>query len=170
MSTYLNQAGAADYQIPSLIGEKNPLSHQKTMPNWSFKKRTKLPWYPGRDVDFQGSSSPPATSYKPKSDNQTFINQKFSVGKEGRFQLPLSITTIQKQVPVQYLSKEPNHDYKINKVGIGYGEKSDFMGLKPKLALPAPNQYDSHIKSSLSYLSQKKNPTSANGFYNKYDK
>jgi hypothetical protein len=36
MSTYLNQTGAGDYNMPNLIGEKINISGKKTNPNWSF--------------------------------------------------------------------------------------------------------------------------------------
>lgn len=52
MSTYLNQTGAGDYNLPNLIGDKIPISGKKTNPNWSFQSRTKLAWFPERHVDF----------------------------------------------------------------------------------------------------------------------
>lgn len=36
MSTYLNQTGAGDYNLPNLIGDKIVMSNKKTNPNWSF--------------------------------------------------------------------------------------------------------------------------------------
>lgn len=87
-----------------------------------------------------------------------------------RFHLPTSVTKIQKQVPVQYLEKEPNHQYKYNQNGIGFGKKSDFMEVRKEQVTPAPNRYDAFVKNSLSYRSKMSNPASNNGFYNKYDK
>lgn len=46
---------------------------------------------------------------------------------------------------------EPGKDYKFNKVSIGYGKKSDFLGLKNSNKVPAPNNYDNHVKDSISY-------------------
>ena len=36
MSTYLNQTGAGDYNLPGLIGGKVSQSTKRTNPNWSF--------------------------------------------------------------------------------------------------------------------------------------
>lgn len=52
MSTYLNQTGAGDYNLPTLIGDKIAVSTKKTNPNWSFQSRTALAWFPQRTVDF----------------------------------------------------------------------------------------------------------------------
>jgi len=68
MSTFLNTTGAGDYELPKLTGAKIVEAGRKNQPNWSFKSRTKLSWFPGRDVDFKASASPPATKYSPKSD------------------------------------------------------------------------------------------------------
>ena len=68
MSTYLNKTGAGDYDLPKLTGDKIIESNRKNQPSWGLKERTKLSWFPGRDVDFAATSSPPATKYSPKSD------------------------------------------------------------------------------------------------------
>lgn len=52
LSTYLNRTGAGDYNMPKLIGEKVYASNTRNQPNWSFQSRTKLSWFPGRNVDF----------------------------------------------------------------------------------------------------------------------
>lgn len=52
MSTFLNQTGAGDYNMPKLTGEKLIQSGKVNVPNWSLKDRTKLSWFPGRNVDF----------------------------------------------------------------------------------------------------------------------
>ena len=36
MSTYLNQTGAGDYNLPNLIGDKIHIAGKVTNPNWSF--------------------------------------------------------------------------------------------------------------------------------------
>ena len=36
MSTYLNQTGAGDYNLPGLMGGKVSVSTKRTNPNWSF--------------------------------------------------------------------------------------------------------------------------------------
>jgi len=64
--------------------------------------------------------------------------------------------------------KEPHSNYQFNKVGIGFGSKSDFMSVKNET--PGPSHYDMHIKQSLSYKSMKNNPKTPHGFFNKYDK
>ena len=68
MATYLNKTGAGDYNLPKLTGEKIIEANRRNQPNWSFKERTKLSWFPGRNVDFQASSSPPATKYSHQLD------------------------------------------------------------------------------------------------------
>jgi len=65
MTTYLNKTGAADYNLPKMTGERIMDSNKINGPNWGLHDKTKLSWFPGRDVDFKGSSSPPATSYSP---------------------------------------------------------------------------------------------------------
>ena len=52
MATYLNRTGAGDYNLPKLTGEKIVESNRKNSPGWSFKEKTKLSWFPGRNVDF----------------------------------------------------------------------------------------------------------------------
>ena len=79
--------GAGDYELPKLTGANIMEAGRKNQPNWSFKSRTKLSWFPGRDVDFKASASPPSTKYSPKSDRD-FKNTKFSVAKDSRFYLP----------------------------------------------------------------------------------
>ena len=63
MSTYLNTTGAADYNLPVMTGAKVSVSGKKNLPSWGMQSRTKLSWFPGRNVDFAGSASPPATLY-----------------------------------------------------------------------------------------------------------
>lgn len=41
--------------------------------------------------------------------------------------MPTHKSKIQKNLPVQYVINEPGQDYTINKPGIGFGVKSDFM-------------------------------------------
>ena len=93
LSTYLNRTGAGDYNLPKLTGEKIIESNRKNLPSWSFKEKTKLSWFPGRNVDFQASSSPPPNIYSPSSDRD-FKNTKFSVGKGSRFYSPSSVRTM----------------------------------------------------------------------------
>jgi hypothetical protein len=42
--------------------------------------KTKISWFPGRDIEFKGKNSPPPTNYSPKEDKD-FPNLHFSVGK-----------------------------------------------------------------------------------------
>jgi hypothetical protein len=95
MATYLNRTGAGDYNLPKLTGEKIVESNRKNLPSYSFKEKTKLSWFPGRNVDFQASSSPPPNIYSPKQDKD-FKNIKFSVGKGSRFYTPSSVKTLYK--------------------------------------------------------------------------
>jgi hypothetical protein len=46
----------------------------------------------------------------------------------------------------------------INKVSFGFGKKSDFLQTKFSAFNPAPNQYNSHIKNSISYISSSRIP------------
>ena len=52
---------------------------------------------------------------------------------------------------------------------MGYGTKSDFTNQREMSQIPGA-KYNSHEINSLSYQSKKQNPSSATGFYNKYDK
>jgi len=79
MSTYLNRTGAADYNLPKMTGEKIMVSNKRNGQTWNFHDRTKLAWFPGRDVDFKGGSSPGATKYSPETD-RPYPNLKHSVG------------------------------------------------------------------------------------------
>ena len=82
--------------------------------------------------------------------------------------MPSSVTKLQKQVPIQYQKKEQGSNYHLNKVAFGFGEKSDFMGVKRGGLTPGPDRYDT--KNSISNNSMLKNPSSKNGFYNTHDK
>jgi hypothetical protein len=42
--------------------------------------KTKISWFPGRDIEFKGKNSPPPTNYSPKEDKD-FPNLHFSVGR-----------------------------------------------------------------------------------------
>ena len=68
MSTYLSKPGAADYNLPKMTGEKIMLSNKRNMPTWNLHSKTKLTWFPGRDVEFAGSASPAANKYSPSAD------------------------------------------------------------------------------------------------------
>lgn len=95
MSTYLNKTGAADYNLPKMTGEKIMVSNKRSGQTWNFHDRTKLAWFPGRDVDFKGGSSPPATKYSPETD-RPYPNLKHSVGHFKRFHLPSSVEKLHK--------------------------------------------------------------------------
>ena len=101
MGTYLNRTGAADYTLPKLIGEKIVDSNKTNVPNWGMRQKTKLSWFPGRDVDFKGAASPAATIYSP-SEDRPFPKIKFSVGRQTRFNIPSSVKKLHTQVPHQY--------------------------------------------------------------------
>ena len=55
MSTYLNKAGAGDYNLPQMIGKKVMESGKKTEPSWTLSAKTKLSWCPERKTEFIGS-------------------------------------------------------------------------------------------------------------------
>jgi len=93
MSTYLNKAGAADYNLPRMTGENIMVSKNRSNPKWNLHDRTKMAWFPGRDVDFAGTTSPGCTTYSPHQD-RPFRNQKYSVGNENRFSKPAHISQI----------------------------------------------------------------------------
>lgn len=94
-STYLNKAGAADYNLPKMTGERIMVSNKKNQPTWNMHARTKQTWFPGRDVDFKGGSSPQATRYSPSTD-RPFPNMKFSVPNNRRFVIPSSVEKLHK--------------------------------------------------------------------------
>ena len=93
MSTYLNTTGAADYNLPAMTGAKVSVSGKKNLPSWGMQSRTKLSWFPGRNVDFAGSASPPATLYAKQRD-AAFPQQKYSIQKQKRFYQPSSVTKL----------------------------------------------------------------------------
>ena len=66
-----------------MTGAKLKLSDKKNDPSWGFHDRVKLAWFKGRDVEFRGSSSPPATRYSPKAD-KSYPKLKYSFPKDKR--------------------------------------------------------------------------------------
>ena len=79
------------------------------------------------------------------------------------------------QVPHQYTTIQPGLEtgnqksYDFNRIGLGYGERSDFTNSKMGKSVPGA-KYNYHESNSISALSKKNNPKTMNGFYNKYDK
>lgn len=65
ISTYLNQTGPGDYNLPRMFGEPSIETQKRTNPAFSIRSRVRLPWSPEHKVDFLGSSSPAATKYSP---------------------------------------------------------------------------------------------------------
>lgn len=69
MKTYLNQTGAADYNLPLLTGvPQSVISKNINSPSFSVKGKHKLAWFPHHEVDFIGSASPAVTTYSPRTD------------------------------------------------------------------------------------------------------
>jgi hypothetical protein len=88
-------------------------------------------------------------------DSPVFKNLKYSVGTKKRFQIPNSTKVLAEQVPVQYQAQTPENRYRINKVAIGYGERSDFTGLEKKRVAFSPGPiYNHHLRNSISYKSE----------------
>ena len=102
MSTYMNQAGAGDYDLPNLTGNEIFHSMRRNCPTYSFQSRTRLSWFPQHKVEFLGRSSPPVTKYRPTNDNNRFKNLKYSVGKKERFSIPTSINLLNEKIPHYY--------------------------------------------------------------------
>ena len=78
------------------------------------------------------------------------------------------------QLPVQYLVKEPGHNYSVNKKSMGFGKKSDFTKVRPEQVTPGP-KYNDFIKQSISYKSQMQSSQMSqakgtNTFFNGFDK
>ena len=42
------------------------LSSVKNQPSWLIHSKTKLTWFPGRDIEFKGKGSPSSSNYSPK--------------------------------------------------------------------------------------------------------
>ena len=80
LKTYLNGTGVGDYELAKSLGDKMVESSKVNLPNWSLKGRVKMGWFPQRNTDFMGQSSPPPTKYQPPTD-RPFKNSEFSVGK-----------------------------------------------------------------------------------------
>ena len=73
-------------------------------------------------------------------------------------------------MPVQYAAQSPENRYKVNKVAIGYGKRSDFTELEKKREIVSPGPiYNQHLRNSISYKSEHLRK-SYNAFFNKYDK
>ena len=87
MSTFLNLTGAGDYNLPALTGKRQFQSNKKSFPSYTLKDKTKLAWFPERYVNFVGQSSPPSTTYSPKTD-RPYKNLKYSQVKDQRFHIP----------------------------------------------------------------------------------
>lgn len=67
----MNPTGPADYRLPPLNGTVNvPFSNKRNSPKWSLRKRSKGGWFPNLKTDYQGGSSPPATSYSPDTEKK----------------------------------------------------------------------------------------------------
>lgn len=116
-------------------------------------------------------SSPPSTKYANQKDSSTFANYEFSIGQNRRFHVPSALEKIYEKVPVQYQYEFPGSKRsKSKQAGIGYGQKYDFTEYEKKLhaVSPAPNRYNSHIKDSIAYKSNKL-PKRETGFYNKHE-
>lgn len=60
-------------------------------------------------------------------------------------------------------------NYEFNRIGMGYGQKTDFTSNKMLTSVPGA-KYDHHITNSISNLSRKNNPKTQHGFFNKFDK
>ena len=60
---YINRISPDAYNLPKLTGVRQIETNKGNSPLYSFRSRTKLTYFPGRDVDFAGSSSPPCTLY-----------------------------------------------------------------------------------------------------------
>lgn len=90
--------GAADYDLPKMLGSNLVDSKKISCPKWGLHDRTKLAWFPGRDVDFKASSSPPSTKYS-FSHDRPFPNKKYSVSRHSRFYIANHVKKLQKQLP-----------------------------------------------------------------------
>jgi hypothetical protein len=69
---------------------------------------------------------------------------KYSVGTKKRFQIPHQTKILAEKVPVQYQAQSPESRYKVNKVAIGYGKRSDFTETNKKKEdnYPGPEKYN----------------------------
>jgi len=86
-----------------MTGSNNIDSRKNTNPKWGLHDRTKLAWFPGRDVDFKASSSPAATKYSYAHD-RPYPNKKYSVSRHQRFHIANHVKKLSKQLPHQYTS------------------------------------------------------------------
>jgi len=102
ISTYLNQTGPGDYNLPRLFGEPNVETQKRTNPAFTFRSRVRLPWSPEHKIDFVGNSSPAATKYSPYQDNKKFNNIHFSVGKTKKFLENSRAVALKATLPVSY--------------------------------------------------------------------
>lgn len=117
MSTYLNLAGAGDYDLPALTGGPLTQSSKRTVPAWSLQSRNKIGWQPvyHNNNHFLGVHSPAATRYDTAKDNHYYRKVSVSLGKDARFAINSGAAALQKQVPVQYLVTEPYAAYTLKR-------------------------------------------------------
>lgn len=153
-----------------LLGEsKVLLSQQEKPPNWTFKSRTKLGWFPSRETHFMLTQSPGCDEYSPKSDPFKYIRDpKFSVGKNGRFKIPSHRAVLDATLPCQYTEQGERIPGKYKQQAIGFGKRYDFTKVRPTRVTPGP-KYDDWNVSSISAGVRKKASSSQNStFYYKW--
>ena len=60
-----------------------------------------MAWFPGRNVEFAGGSSPSSTKYSPSSEKK-YRNENYSLSKFIRFYKPSSVIKVEEKVPHMY--------------------------------------------------------------------
>jgi hypothetical protein len=66
LSTYLNNTGPADYQLPNLVGNMSVISGTINNPQWTLRKKSKPGYFPHYKTELAGQSSPAASKYSPR--------------------------------------------------------------------------------------------------------
>ena len=84
LSTFLNNTGPGDYNLPNLVGNNSVISGMTNKPQWSLRKKSKPGYFPHYRTELAGQSSPAASKYSPKQDKD-YPNLQYSSPRFSRF-------------------------------------------------------------------------------------
>ena len=54
LSTYLNNTGPGDYQLPNLVGNMSVISGKRNNPQWTLRKKSKPGYFPHYRTELAG--------------------------------------------------------------------------------------------------------------------
>ena len=86
IAPYTNPSGPGDYEIGSTIGSKSVLSsNMKKSPGYSFQQKTKLPFFPGFEIEYKGLNTPALSKYSPNHKMIHDASSEWSTPLDPRF-------------------------------------------------------------------------------------